>query len=123
MAGLKNVRDLGLDAVMSSAIEVTPVTPIAHTSPAAVMPSNEVASIESKGKETAETESSPPIPRDIKTKKNRSKLAPTWKQTGLCLSDSTMMKLRLESIKTGKTMSEITETILVKHLPHNRIAI
>ena len=55
-------------------------------------------------------------------KKNKSKLPSSWKQTGLCLSDSTMMRLRLESVKIGMTMSEIAEATLAKHLPHNRIA-
>ena len=55
-------------------------------------------------------------------KKNKSKVPSTWKQTGLCLSDSTMMRLRLESVKIGMTMSEIAEATLDRYLPHNRIA-
>ena len=45
-----------------------------------------------------------------------------WQQTGLSITKSTIMRLRLESVKSVKTMSEITEAILDKYLPHNRIA-
>jgi hypothetical protein len=55
-------------------------------------------------------------------KKNKSKVPSAWKQTGLCFSDSTMVRLRLESVKTSMTMSEIAESTLDKHLPNNRIA-
>jgi hypothetical protein len=33
-----------------------------------------------------------------------------------------MMRLRLESVKIGMTMSEIAEATLDRYLPHNRIA-
>jgi|688.fasta_scaffold85632_3 hypothetical protein len=47
---------------------------------------------------------------------------PAWRQRGLCLSESIMMRLKLESLKTGKSLSEVVDDVLNRHLPNNRIA-
>lgn len=110
MAGLKNVHDLGLDTMFSSPVPVPvvapePIAPVVESvltsSPVPVVP----------------TSSAP------KVKKSKSKLSPSWKQTGLSLTSDTMLRLKLESLKSGKTMSELAETILGRNLPHNRIAV
>jgi hypothetical protein len=46
----------------------------------------------------------------------------SWKQRGLCLSESIMMRLKLESLKTGKSLSEVADDHLNRSLPNNRIA-
>lgn len=114
MAGLKNVHDLGLDTMFSSSTPVPvvapdPIAPVVES----VLPSSPV-----------------PVPVPVvpassapKVKKSKSKLSPSWKQTGLSLTADTMMRLKLESLKSGKTMSELAETILGRNLPHNRIAV
>jgi len=111
MAGLKSQRDLGLDMMLSSAVDVTPVngSPLVHTPEEVV--------------EVAAPAPAPVPPVATRIKPNKAKLTPSWKQTGLSLTADTMMRLRLESLKSGKTMSEITETILGKHLPHYKIAV
>ena len=112
MAGLKNVRDLGLDAYMAAPVEVTPVnvSPVVGNASPVVVDVVNTDSID-EVKETA-----PPAPR---AKKSKAKLtpAPSWQQTGLSITKSTMMRLRFESLQSGKTMSEVTEMLLDKHLP------
>lgn len=46
----------------------------------------------------------------------------SWKQRGLCLSESIMLRLKLESLKTGKSLSEVADDCLNRYLPNNRIA-
>lgn len=55
-------------------------------------------------------------------KVSRNKASLTWKQTGFSLSDATMTRLRLEAFKTGRTMSQVAEQLLSRHLPNHRIA-
>jgi len=127
MAGLKNVRDLGLDAYMATPVEVAPVMPVAvapvvhtvfHADPIPDM----VAEVAAPAPVPASV--SAPVPLvSTRTKPSKSKITPSWKQTGLSLTADTMMRLRLESLKSGKTMSEVAETLLGKHLPHYKIAI
>lgn len=110
MAGLKNVHDLGLDTMFSSSTPVPvvapePIAPVVES----VLPSSPVPVV--------------PASSAPKVKKSKSKLSPSWKQTGLSLTADTMMRLKLESLKSGKTMSELAETILGRNLPHNRIAV
>ena len=47
---------------------------------------------------------------------------PAWRQRGLCLSESIMLRLKLESLKTGKSLSEVADDCLNRYLPNNRIA-
>jgi hypothetical protein len=47
---------------------------------------------------------------------------PAWRQRGLCLSESIMLRLKLESLKTGKSLSEVADDHLNRSLPNNRIA-
>ena len=112
MAGLKNVLDLGLGTMLSSSTPVPvvapePIAPVVES----VLPSSPVVV--------------PVVPALSvpKVKKSKSKLSPSWKQTGLSLTADTMLRLKLESLKSGKTMSELAETILGRNLPHNRIAV
>ena len=117
MAGLKSPRDLGLDMMLSSAVDVTPVNvaPLVHTP-------EEVVEVSAPAPVPASV-SAPVPPVSTRAKPSKAKLTPSWKQTGLSLTADTMMRLRLESLKSGKTMSEITETILGKHLTHYKIAV
>lgn len=110
MAGLKNVHDLGLDTMFSSS------TPVPVVAPESIAPV--VESVLSSMPVPVVPASSAP-----KVKKSKSKLSPSWKQTGLSLTADTMLRLKLESLKSGKTMSELAETILGRNLPHNRIAV
>ena len=124
MAGLKNVRDLGLDAYMATPVEVVPVnvSPVVITStPVPVVVDAVNTDSVNEVKETVTAVSPSPNPR---AKKSKAKLtpAPSWQQTGLSITKSTMLKLRLESVVTGKTMSEIAEALLSKYLPNNRVA-
>lgn len=45
-----------------------------------------------------------------------------WKQTGISLSESTILRLKLESFKTGKTLSEIADSLLARYLPNHKIS-
>ena len=119
MAGLKNVRDLGLDAYLSAPVEVTPV----NGSPVVITPTPVPVVVDAVNTDPVNEvkETAPPAPR---AKKSKAKLtpAPSWQQTGLSITKATMLKLRLESVVTGKTMSEIAEALLSKYLPNNRVA-
>jgi len=46
----------------------------------------------------------------------------SWRQRGLCLNESIMFRLKLESLKTGKSLSEVADDYLNRYLPNNRIA-
>jgi len=117
MAGLKNVRDLGLDAYMATPVEVVPVnvSPVVGNASPVVVDAVNTDSV-NEVKETVTAVSPSPNPR---AKKSKAKLtpAPSWQQTGLSITKSTMMRLRFESLQSGKTMSEVTEMLLDKHLP------
>jgi len=57
-----------------------------------------------------------------KTEKVAKPARSTWKQRGLCLSEPIMLRLKLESLKTGKSLSEVADDCLNRYLPNNRIA-
>jgi len=46
----------------------------------------------------------------------------SWRQRGLCLNESIMFRLKLESLKTGKSLSEVADDYINRYLPNNRIA-
>lgn len=58
----------------------------------------------------------------VKTEKVHKVAKSSWKQRGLCLSESIMLRLKLESLKTGKSLSEVADDCLNRYLPNNRIA-
>ena len=58
----------------------------------------------------------------VKTEKVHKVSNSSWKQRGLCLSESIMLRLKLESLKTGKSLSEVADDCLNRYLPNNRIA-
>jgi hypothetical protein len=58
----------------------------------------------------------------VKTEKVAKPARSTWKQRGLCLSEPIMLRLKLESLKTGKSLSEVADDYLNRYLPNNRIA-
>lgn len=58
----------------------------------------------------------------VKTEKVHKVAKSSWKQRGLCLSESIMLRLKLESLKTGKSLSEVADDHLNRSLPNNRIA-
>ena len=122
MAGLKNVRDLGLDAYMVAPVEVTPVNAspvVGNASTVAVVESSNAVDGPAP---QVDTVSYPPQLNKVKKSKAKLTPAPSWQQTGLSITKATMLKLRLESVVTGKTMSEIAEALLSKYLPNNRVA-
>jgi hypothetical protein len=45
-----------------------------------------------------------------------------WKQTGISLSEGVILRLKLESFKSGKTLSEIADSLLARHLPNHKIS-
>lgn len=55
-------------------------------------------------------------------KPTKTKKPMTWKQTGISLSESVIMRLKLESFKSGKTLSEVADSILAKGLPNHKIS-
>ena len=72
-------------------------------------------------KESSTNEPSQPAP--VVNKENVTKPSKSsWRQRGLCLSESIMLRLKLESLKTGKSLSEVADDCLNRHLPNNRIA-
>lgn len=73
----------------------------------------------SKESSTQEPAQSAPV---VKTEKVHKVAKSSWKQRGLCLSESIMLRLKLESLKTGKSLSEVADDHLNRSLPNNRIA-
>lgn len=76
----------------------------------------------SKESSTSEPAPSAPVANAEKVHKVAKPAMPAWRQRGLCLSESIMMRLKLESLKTGKSLSEVVDDVLNRHLPNNRIA-
>ena len=77
------------------------------------------APVVSKESSTQEPVQSAPV---VKTEKVNKVAKSSWKQRGLCLSESIMLRLKLESLKTGKSLSEVADDCLNRYLPNNRIA-
>ncbi len=96
--GLQGSLDLTLESMFSPA-------------PAAVVVSKESVALEPV--------QSAPV---VKTEKVAKPARSTWKQRGLCLSEPIMLRLKLESLKTGKSLSEVADDCLNRYLPNNRIA-
>lgn len=96
--GLQGSLDLTLESMFSPA-------------PAAVVVSKESVA--------PELVQSAPV---VKTEKVAKPARSTWKQRGLCLSEPIMLRLKLESLKTGKSLSEVADDYLNRYLPNNRIA-
>ena len=96
--GLQGSLDLTMEAMFSPA-------------PAAVVVSKESS--------TSEPVQSAPV---VKTEKVHKVAKSSWRQRGLCLNESIMLRLKLESLKTGKSLSEVADDYLNRYLPNNRIA-
>ena len=96
--GLQGSLDLTMEAMFSPA------------------PAPTVVSKESSTQEPAQSASV------VKTEKVHKVAKSSWKQRGLCLSESIMLRLKLESLKTGKSLSEVADDCLNRYLPNNRIA-
>ena len=101
--GLQTSLDLTMEAMLSPA-------------PAAASSAPVVVSKESVAPELVQ---SAPV---VKTEKVAKPARSTWKQRGLCLSEPIMLRLKLESLKTGKSLSEVADDYLNRYLPNNRIA-
>lgn len=97
--GLQGSLDLTMEAMFSPAPAAAPVV--------------------SKESSTQEPVQSAPV---VKTEKVNKVAKSSWKQRGLCLSESIMLRLKLESLKTGKSLSEVADDCLNRYLPNNRIA-
>ena len=96
--GLQGSLDLTMESMLSPASAPT------------------VVSKESSTQESAQSASV------VKTEKVHKVAKSSWKQRGLCLSESIMLRLKLESLKTGKSLSEVADDCLNRYLPNNRIA-
>ena len=96
--GLQGSLDLTMESMLSPA------------------PAPTVVSKESSTQESAQSASV------VKTEKVHKVAKSSWKQRGLCLSESIMLRLKLESLKTGKSLSEVADDCLNRYLPNNRIA-
>jgi hypothetical protein len=77
------------------------------------------APVVSKESSTQEPAQSAPV---VNAEKVHKVAKSSWKQRGLCLSESIMLRLKLESLKTGKSLSEVADDCLNRYLPNNRIA-
>ena len=77
------------------------------------------APVVSKESSTQEPAQSAPV---VNAEKVHKVAKSSWKQRGLCLSESIMLRLKLESLKTGKSLSEVADDHLNRSLPNNRIA-
>lgn len=76
---------------------------------------------------TASTPSESPAPsetapKSIPARKSRLEAQYTRKQRGLSISEPVMLRLKLESLRSGRTQSEVAEEILCKYLPNLKIA-
>lgn len=99
--GLQGSLDLTLESMFSPA-------------PAAVVVSKESVAPEL-------VQSTPVVNAELVHKVAKTAM-PAWRQRGLCLSESIMLRLKLESLKTGKSLSEVADDCLNRYLPNNRIA-
>jgi hypothetical protein len=99
--GLQTSLDLTMEAMLSPA-------PAAAASSAPVVVSKESS--------TSEPAHVSPVEKVHKVAKS------SWRQRGLCLNESIMLRLKLESLKTGKSLSEVADDYLNRYLPNNRIA-
>ena len=63
-----------------------------------------------------------PEPRTTTTRKPKLEVQYSKKQRGLSISEPVMLRLKLESLRSGRTQSEIAEEILCKYLPNLKIA-
>ena len=97
--GLQGSLDLTMEAMFSPAPAAAPVV--------------------SKESSTQEPAQSAPV---VNAEKVHKVAKSSWKQRGLCLSESIMLRLKLESLKTGKSLSEVADDCLNRYLPNNRIA-
>ena len=100
--GLQGSLDLTMESLISA--------------PAAAVP------VVSKESQVSEPIHVAPVVNAEKVHKVAKPAMPAWRQRGLCLSESIMMRLKLESLKTGKSLSEVVDDVLNRHLPNNRIA-
>ena len=98
--GLQGSLDLTMEAMFSPA-------------PAAAVP------VVSKESSTPEPIQSAPV---VNAEKVHKVAKSSWRQRGLCLNESIMLRLKLESLKTGKSLSEVADDYLNRYLPNNRIA-
>ena len=73
----------------------------------------------SKESSTQEPAQSAPV---VNAEKVHKVAKSSWRQRGLCLNESIMLRLKLESLKTGKSLSEVADDYLNRYLPNNRIA-
>ena len=100
--GLQTSLDLTMEAMFSPAPAAAPVV--------------------SKESSTQEPVQSAPVVKTEKVNRVAKPAMPAWRQRGLCLSESIMLRLKLESLKTGKSLSEVADDHLNRSLPNNRIA-
>ena len=98
--GLQGSLDLTMESMLSPAPAPTPT-------------------VVSKESSTQEPAQSAPV---VNAEKVHKVAKSSWKQRGLCLSESIMLRLKLESLKTGKSLSEVADDCLNRYLPNNRIA-
>jgi hypothetical protein len=80
------------------------------------------APVVSKESSTQEPAHVAPVVNAENVRKVTKPAMPAWRQRGLCLSESIMLRLKLESLKTGKSLSEVADDHLNRSLPNNRIA-
>ena len=96
-----------------------PPAPIVETEAEAITaPIEEPAQIVNKIDEVPLV--APVAEKPLKSVKVKKPMA--WKQTGISLSESVIMRLKLESFKSGKTLSEVADSILAKGLPNHKIS-
>jgi len=89
------------------------------TMEAMLSPAPAAASVVSKESSTSEPAHVSPV---VNVEKVHKVAKSSWRQRGLCLNESIMLRLKLESLKTGKSLSEVADDYLNRYLPNNRIA-
>jgi len=89
------------------------------TMEAMLSPAPAAAVVVSKESSTSEPVQSAPV---VNAEKVHKVAKSSWRQRGLCLNESIMLRLKLESLKTGKSLSEVADDYLNRYLPNNRIA-
>jgi len=89
------------------------------TMEAMLSPAPAAASVVSKESSTSEPAHVSPV---VNAEKVHKVAKSSWRQRGLCLNESIMLRLKLESLKTGKSLSEVADDYLNRYLPNNRIA-
>ena len=100
--GLQTSLDLTMEAMLSPAPAASSATVVV-----------------SKESSTSEPVQSAPV---VNAEKVHKVTKSSWRQRGLCLNESIMLRLKLESLKTGKSLSEVADDYLNRYLPNNRIA-